>query len=303
MARYQTFFLCGKEWKNAAAFVDLMKWTTPLLEPYISVDSFFGEGPKSVLTVVKRSDYGKRRPSFIGDYFKYAKPLEQNDLESLSVIAGTGLQMHLRVEFAQMTASGTSGSESTTTEVPDSIKIVSLSLGSSLWKKCQESLIASELSDRWARLFTTSGALYGFSTATDLPRTSNTDLIGPERSPLQAYDSPGRIALQPGDQIPQYPRIRDFDYTKFVEAVCQVNYISNAQLESSGARDRILAASGDLRTQVLKNPEGTEVGVAVELENDSSATKTHCAELFGNLLWKPVEFYSVKESDIRRPIP
>ncbi|HKV81570.1 MAG TPA: hypothetical protein VJP02_25710 [Candidatus Sulfotelmatobacter sp.] len=303
MTHYQTFFLCGKEWKNAAAFIDLMKWITPLLEPYISVDSFFGEGPKCVLTVVKRSDYGKRRPSFIGDYFKYAKPLEQDDLESLSVIAGTGLQMHLTVEFAQMSASGTSGSESTATEVPDSIKIVSLSLESTLWKTCQESLIAGELSDRWTRLFTTSGALYGFSTATDLPRTSNTDLIGPERSPLQAYDSPGRIALQPGDQIPQYPRIRDFDYAKFVEGVCRVNYISNTQLESSGARYRILAASGDLRAQVLKDPEGTEVGIAVELENDSSATKTHCAELFGNLLWKPVQFYSVKASDIPRSIP
>lgn len=303
MTQYQTFFLCGKEWKNAAAFVEFVKWITPLLEPYISVDSLFGVGPKCVITVVKRSDYGRRRPSFSGDYFKYAKPLEQSELESLSVSAGTGLQMYFRIEFAQMKTIGASDSEPTATEVPDGIKIVSFSLESSLWKKCQESLIANELSDRWTRLFTTSGGLYGFSTATDLPRTSNTNLIGPERSPLQAYDSQGRIALQPGDQIPQYPRIRDFDYAKFVEAVCQVNYISNAQLESSGARDRILAASGELRARVLKNPESTEVGVVVELGNDASATKTRCAELFGDLLWKPVQFYSVKASDIPRPIP
>lgn len=292
MARYQTFFLCGKEWNNTSAFVELVKWITPLLEPYISVDSLFGVGPKCVITVVKRSDYGRRKPSFSGDFFKYAHPLDQSELESVSVSAGTGLQMCCRVEFAQMKTVGASGS-ATATEVPDGIKIVSLSLESSLWKKCQESLIADELSHRWERLFTTSGGLYGFCTATDLPRTSNTNLTGPERSPLQAYDSQGRIAMQPGDQITQYPRIRDFDYTKFVEAVCQVNYISNAQLETSGARDRILTAAGELRARVLKNPEGTEVGVIVKLGDDSMATKNRCAELFGNLLWKPTQFHTV----------
>jgi len=65
VTQYQTFFLCGKEWKNAAAFVELVNWITPLLEPYISVDSLFGVGPKCVITVVKRSDYGRRQPSFL----------------------------------------------------------------------------------------------------------------------------------------------------------------------------------------------------------------------------------------------
>jgi hypothetical protein len=132
MARYQTFFLCSKKWNNTAAFVELVMWVTPLLEPHISVDSTFGVGPKCALTVVRRSGYGRRHASFNGDYFKYAKRLDQSDLESLSVFAGTGLQMHIRVEFAQMKTIGTSGSEPATTEVPESIKIVSLSLESSL---------------------------------------------------------------------------------------------------------------------------------------------------------------------------
>jgi putative addiction module killer protein len=38
---------------------------------------------------------------------------------------------------------------------------------------------------------------------------------------------------------------------------------------------------------VLKNPEGTEVGVIVELGDDSMATKNRCAELFGNLRGLP----------------
>jgi hypothetical protein len=73
------------------------------------------------------------------------------------------------------------------------------------------------------------------------------------------------------------PELRDFDYTKFVEAVYQVNYVSSVQLEPAGIGDRILDASGDVIARVVTDLKGKPVGVALELKNDSRATKRFAA--------------------------
>jgi len=61
------------------------------------------------------------------------------------------------------------------------------------------------------------------------------------------------------------------------------------QLDNSGTRNRLLAAIGDVRSRVLKDAEGNEVGIALELANDLEIDEQRSIEILGYLLWRPAD--------------
>lgn len=282
MDRYQTFFLCGTRWKDPKRFIRFADWVVLELKPQIVAG--FEDGLACVLSATKPDDYGKRNPSFSGDYFDLSGRLKKEELESFVVVAGVELQLYMKVEFLHLkTVISPTGriSDQPIAEVPNGMKIVSMSLREDIWYGCQKSGLSQEITRRWEELFITSGALYGYAGSTHFPKTDKFAQVNPQLR-ASASDDKARGA-------PKYVRVIDFDYTRFVEGVYLINYISKIQLDNSGRRSRIVVASTDVRSRVLRDAAGNEVGMAVELENDSEVCKQHCTEILGNLLWDPTE--------------
>jgi len=238
------------------------------------------DGVACVLSATRPEDYGKRNPSFSGDYFKLSGRLEADTLESFVVVAGVELQLYIKVEFLHLKnviEETVSNSKQSIAQVPTGIKIISMSLRKDIWQRCQETELAEEITRRWEQLFITSGALYGYVGSTHFPRTDRLSQVNPT-SRLPAPDLDAR-------SVPAYVRVTDFDYTRFVERVYPINYISNIQLNKSGRRHELLEASGDVCSRLLRDAAGNEVGITLELINDSEMAEQHCAEILGNLLW------------------
>jgi hypothetical protein len=196
----------------------------------------------------------------------------------------------MKVEFLHVTitpGATIASSDRPTTQVPNGIRIASMSLRKDLWHKCRDLGLADVIMQRWEQLFITSGAIYGYVTPTYFPRTDKSAQVTPDLR-LVVSSTEERSAMTLDHDIP-YMRVTDFDYTRFVEGVYQLSYVSETQLVNSGGRAQLLAASGDVRSRVLRDVAGQEVGVAVELLNDSDAARRHCAQIFGDLLWAPGE--------------
>ncbi len=267
---YHTFFLSGTHWSNPREIIEFARW----IAPAIKTDKAF------LLSARKVEDLGKRKGSVQGDYFKLQGSLDKFNFAHVLIASrnwdSRGGQLSFEAELidtrlttrAQGLQAQDGGIANDVEEIPFGNKCVSMSIRKDVWRECEKSGISQEISRRWEQLFITVGALYGYCTSTKLP-------------------TGGKFALIGGKQGPDYPRITDFDYSRFAEAVYPSNYISSIQMEKSGSRDRILAASGDVRSRILSDFAGKEIGVAVSLANDSESTKQHCAEIFGDLLWKP----------------
>ena len=280
MDRYQTFFLCGKHWNEPERFIRFVDWVVSELK--LQFVAGLDDGLACVLSATKPEDYGKRKPSFSGDYFEWSGYLKEQELESFVIVAGVELQLYIKIEFRHLkkTLESTDRiSDLSSLEVPDGTKIVSMSLRKDLWQRCQQSGLAEEITRRCEQLFVASGALYGYAGPTHFPKADRFAQVDPPFRSSASDDEAPRLSA--------YMRVTDLDYTRFVEGVYPINYLSNIQLDNSGSRDRILAASPDVRSRILRDAAGKEVGITVELTNDSDTAKQHCAEILEPLLRDP----------------
>lgn len=124
-----------------------MDWIVTELKPQF-VAGF--DGLACVLTATRAADYGKRNPSFSGDYLKLSGRLEEDVLESFVVVAGVELQLHIKVEFLHLKNAfdETDSSKQSVVPVPTGIKIVSMSLRKDIWQRCQETGLAEQITRR-----------------------------------------------------------------------------------------------------------------------------------------------------------
>jgi hypothetical protein len=281
MDRYQTFFLCGTHWNEPKKFIRFADWVVSKLK--VQFEAGFDDGLACVLSATKPEDYGKRKPSFSGDYFELSSRLKEDELESFVIVAGIELQLYIKVELRHLNKEVmiTDKLSDLSSDVPNGIKIVSMSVRKDVWQRCEQSGLAEEITRGWEKLFVASGALYGYIGPTHFPKADRFAQVDPAVKSTASDDE--------ARGLPTYMRVTDFDYSRFVEGVYPINYISKVQLDNTGSRDSIVAASPDVHSRILKDADGNEVGITVELTNDSEEAKQHCLEILENLLWAPKE--------------
>jgi hypothetical protein len=262
MEDYFTFFFCSLQWTETDRVFRFIDWVTETITLK----------EKLHLIIRQREEAIKQKPTAAGDFLKLRALLRQLPLETFSLSnrkwAAARTEIFLAFENVHYTYTyaSSASSEPQKVEVPNGVKVFSLSLRRDLWQKCQKDGISLRLLEEMEKLFIGLNCIYGY---------------GHEPLPLIT----GRFCLISNTDVEKKLRVVDFDYARHVEKIYRFNYLSTRLLAQLATPEKLHELNGDVDYKDLRDSSGQIKGAAIYLKNFSQSVIGRVAASLRPLVW------------------